>query len=55
MTRALIVEDNLRIMETVVDVVEIGVGRTHWVESPLPPNRTGGSPASGSLVDGSPQ
>src|ERR1700740_1912029 len=32
----------------------IGVGRTDWVRSPLPPNRTGGSPASGSPVDGSP-
>src|SRR5215472_12382492 len=32
----------------------IGVGRTDWVRSPLPPNRTGGSPASSSPVDGSP-
>ncbi|MGO9019362.1 MAG: hypothetical protein ACLQVJ_13540, partial [Syntrophobacteraceae bacterium] len=30
----------------------IGVGTTHWIASPLPPNRTGGSPASGSPVDG---
>src|SRR5258708_22479650 len=32
----------------------IGVGRPHWFAAPLPPNRTGGSPASGSPVDGSP-
>ena len=30
----------------------IGVGRTNWLRSPLPPNRTGGSPASGSPVGG---
>jgi hypothetical protein len=30
----------------------IGVGRTEWSRSPLPPNRTGGSPASGSPVGG---
>ncbi len=30
----------------------IGVGRTDWVRSPLPPNRTCGSPASGSPVGG---
>ena len=30
----------------------IGVGGTEWSRSPLPPNRTGGSPASGSPVDG---
>ena len=29
----------------------IGVGKLHWVAPPLPPNRTGGSPASGSPVD----
>src|SRR5215813_2129089 len=28
----------------------IGVGGTDWLQSPLPPNRTGGSPASGSPV-----
>ena len=28
----------------------IGVGKTAHVRSPLPPNRTGGSPASGSPV-----
>jgi hypothetical protein len=33
----------------------IGVGRTDWYRSPLPPNRTGGSPASGSPVDGYPR
>ena len=32
--------------------VSIGVGKAHWLEPPLPPNRTGGSPASGSPVDG---
>jgi len=30
---------------------EIGVGKPHWFAAPLPPNRTGGSPASGSPVD----
>ena len=30
----------------------IGVGRTDWIRSPLPPNRTCGSPASGSPVGG---
>ena len=30
----------------------IGVGRTDWTRFPLPPNRTGGFPASGSPVDG---
>jgi hypothetical protein len=35
-------------------VALIGVGRTDWVRSPLPPNRTCGSPASGSPVDGLP-
>ena len=30
----------------------IGVGRAEWSRSPLPPNRTGGSPASGSPVGG---
>src|SRR5262249_39700832 len=33
----------------------IGVGRIDWVRSPLPPNRTCGSPASGSPVGGSPR
>jgi hypothetical protein len=28
----------------------IGVGMAHWVVPPLPPNRTGGFPASGSPV-----
>src|SRR5437867_11245483 len=36
-------------------IVLIGVGRNDWFHSPLPPNRTGGSPASGSPVDGSPR
>ncbi len=31
---------------------EIGVGTPHCVGAPLPPNRTGGLPASGSSVDG---
>ena len=31
---------------------EIGVGKAHWFEPPLPPNRTCGSPASGSPVSG---
>jgi hypothetical protein len=31
------------------------VGRGDWVRLPLPPNRTGGSPASGSPVDGWPR
>src|SRR6516165_4536336 len=44
-------EDRLR---PVPMATMIGVGRTDWVRSPLPPNRTGGSPASGSPVDGSP-
>ena len=30
----------------------IGVGKAHWFEPPLPPNRTCGSPASGSPVSG---
>ncbi len=30
----------------------IGVGTSHWFGTPLPPNRTGRSPASGSPVDG---
>ena len=30
----------------------IGVGTAHWLAPPLPPNRTGGSPASGSPVGG---
>ena len=30
----------------------IGVGRAHWFELPLPPNRTCRSPASGSPVSG---
>ena len=30
----------------------IGVGTTHWIAPPLPPNRTCGSPASGSPVGG---
>src|SRR6266404_7571816 len=30
----------------------IGVGRDDWFRLPLPPNRTGGSPASGSPVGG---
>ena len=30
----------------------IGVGKAHWFEPPLPPNRTGGSPAYGSPVGG---
>jgi hypothetical protein len=30
----------------------IGVGTAHWVAPPLPPNRTGGFPASGSPVGG---
>ncbi len=34
------------------DAPVIGVGRTDWVRSPLPPNRTCGSPASGSPVGG---
>src|SRR5258708_6367529 len=32
----------------------IGVGRNDWVQFPLPPNRTGESPASGSPVEKSP-
>ena len=32
--------------------LRIGVGKTHWIGSPLPPNRTGGSPAYGSPVGG---
>jgi hypothetical protein len=30
----------------------IGVGKAHWFEPPLPPNRAGGSPAHGSPVGG---
>src|SRR5689334_5481205 len=33
----------------------IGVGRDDWFRLPLPPNRTGGSPASGSPVEESPR
>ena len=29
----------------------IGVGKPHWIAAPLPPNRTGGFPASGFPVD----
>ena len=32
--------------------ITIGVGTPHWFAAPLPPNRTGGSPASGSPVGG---
>ena len=31
-------------------ISRIGVGTTHWIAPPLPPNRTCGSPASGSPV-----
>jgi len=31
---------------------KIGVGKAGWSRPPLPPNRTGGSPASGFPVDG---
>jgi hypothetical protein len=34
--------------------VKIGVGTADWIRPPLPPNRTGGSPAYGSPVDGLP-
>jgi len=34
--------------------IQIGVGATDWFRPPLPPNRTGGSPAYGSPVDGLP-
>ena len=30
----------------------IGVGKANWIRPPLPPNRTGGIPASGSPVSG---
>ena len=33
----------------------IGVGKRHWLAAPLPPNRTGRSPAAGSPVGGFPQ
>jgi hypothetical protein len=33
----------------------IGVGMEHWLAPPLPPNRTGGFPASGSPIGESPQ
>src|SRR3989339_1565730 len=36
----------------VFSTTSIGVGTTHWIASPLPPNRTGGFPASGSPVGG---
>ena len=35
-----------------IHYVMIGVGRTDWLRSLPPPNRTGGSPAYGSPVDG---
>ena len=31
---------------------KIGVGKADWIRPPLPPNRTGGSPASGFPVSG---
>jgi len=37
---------------TVRETEPIGVGRDDWFRLPLPPNRTGGSPASGSPVGG---
>ena len=36
----------------VVPPLAIGVGTADWFRPPLPPNRTGGFPASGSPVDG---
>ena len=41
-----------QIIAHVLQSAYIGVGRTEWSRSPLPPNRTGGSPASGSPVGG---
>ncbi|MFH1708226.1 MAG: hypothetical protein ABIF71_09955, partial [Planctomycetota bacterium] len=37
-----------------IDQRLIGVGTAHWLAPPLPPNRTGGFPASGSPVGDSP-
>jgi hypothetical protein len=34
-----------------LEVFPIGVGTGHWFAPPLPPNRTGGFPASGSPID----
>src|SRR5271157_4439639 len=42
-----VISDNLFFFK-----IPIGVGRADWFRSPLPPNRTGGSPASGSPVGG---
>ena len=46
-----VVEETANDAIQAADVV-IGVGRTDWIRFPLPPNRTGGFPASGSPVDG---
>ena len=42
----------LRHREVPVQRMRIGVGTAHWLAPPLPPNRTGGFPASGSPVGG---
>ena len=52
--RRMIRSEVRRLTERGVRVVLIGVGTTHWIASPLPPNRASGSPAPGSPVDGSP-
>src|SRR5260370_38673245 len=39
-------------LQDLIGRVLIGVGRADWIRLPLPPNRTCGSPASGSPVDG---
>jgi len=46
------VEQSMRLLFE--SLSEIGVGKADWFRPPLPPNRTGGSPASGSPVNGSP-
>ena len=41
-----------KLVKSQISPFPIGVGTIHWFESPLPPNRTGGFPASGSPVGG---
>ena len=45
-------DEDLHLADSMRSQAHIGVGRTHWVASLPPPNRTCGSPASGSPVGG---
>ena len=48
-------EEDFHLSVGVRSQAHIGVGRTDWFQPLPPPNRTGGSPASGSPVGGSPR